>query len=169
MIVRSLFAGPVVVARPSREADLDAVLGLVERCSDDTLYRRFHGATGRAVDRELRRIAAPTPEHRSWVALAAGDVRGTATLAFGRSGRAEAAFLVEDAWFRRGVGRLLFSALVAEARRAGLDRVYAWVQADNDRAVQFIRGVAPAADVRFAGGAEIEIAIPVDAVSGAAA
>jgi ribosomal protein S18 acetylase RimI-like enzyme len=69
--------------------------------------------------------------------------------------------LVEDAWFRRGVGRALVGALCADARRRGVDGVVAWVQADNERALRFIRAVAPGASVRFVGGAELEVRVPV--------
>jgi hypothetical protein len=54
--------------------------------------------------------------------------------------------------------------LAAEARRLGVDVLTATVQADNERAVRFIRGVAPDATVRFAGGAELDVRIPVRAL-----
>jgi GNAT superfamily N-acetyltransferase len=151
-------AAPTV--RRAGPGDSDALAALAERCSDATLRRRFHGAATRAVQRELDRIAHPTSAHRSWVALADGAVRGTATLARGRDGTVEVAFLVEDAWFRRGVGRALFTALADEARRAGVPEVVATVQSDNDRAARFLRAVAPGG--RFVlSGPELAVTIPV--------
>lgn len=153
---------PEVVVRSAAPTDLDLLRAMVERTSPTTLRRRFHDAAGRPVQRELARIASPTPSHRSWVALAAdGQVHGTATLAWARAGTVEAAFLVEDAWFRRGLGRALFGALAIEAARARVATVLATVQADNDRAVRFLRAVAPGAHPRFVGGGELEVAIPV--------
>jgi ribosomal protein S18 acetylase RimI-like enzyme len=76
------------------------------------------------------------------------------------------AVLVEDRWFRRGIGRALIGALMAHADRAGLDTITAWIQADNERAVRFIRAVAPRASIRFVGGAELEVQLPVAAASG---
>jgi GNAT superfamily N-acetyltransferase len=151
-------AAPVV--RGAGPGDLDARVALLERCSDGTVRRRFHGAAPRPIRRELDRIAHPTDEHRSWVALAGGDVRGTATLAWGRDGAVEAAFLVEDAWFRRGVGRALFAALAAEARRAGVTAVVATVQSDNERAARFLRAMAPGAGHTLSG-PELAVTIPV--------
>lgn len=151
-------AAPVV--RGAGPGDLDALVALLERCSDGTVRRRFHGAAPRPIRRELDRIAHPTDEHRSWVALAGGDVRGTATLAWGRDGAVEAAFLVEDAWFRRGVGRALFAALAAEARRAGVTAVVATVQSDNERAARFLRAMAPGAGYTLSG-PELAVTIPV--------
>jgi ribosomal protein S18 acetylase RimI-like enzyme len=73
------------------------------------------------------------------------------------------AFLVEDAWFRRGVGRALFVAVAAEGRRRGLDTVGATVQADNEPALRFLRSLAPGARLRYAGIAEVEATIPIPA------
>lgn len=156
--------------RPARPADLAALEALVARCSPETVYRRFHGAVGAAASRELRRIAAPSDRHRSWVAEGGdGALHGTATLAWGRDGSVEAAFLVEDSWFRHGVGRALFGAVAGEAVRAGLPAVTAWVQADNERARRFFRAVAPEAQTSFAGGGELQITVPVRAVPPGAA
>ena len=147
--------------RPSWPTDVDALGALVDRCSDESLYRRFHGAAGPYVRRELERVASPTWLHRSWVAVADGAIRGTATLAWSGSGQTDIAVLVEDAWFRQGIGRALLHRLTSEARRRGVDVLRATVQADNDRAVRFLRGVAPDATVRFAGGAEVDVHIQV--------
>lgn len=155
--------------RSARPGDLPALTALVERCSFDTLYRRFHGATGTPLRRELTRAATSADGHRSWVVLAGGDVRGLATLAQGRSGEVEVAFLVEDAWQRRGLGRALARRLCAEASGAGHRGLVAMVQADNDPAVRFVRAVAPATSVRFDGAAEYRLTIPVGAPQARAA
>jgi GNAT superfamily N-acetyltransferase len=147
--------------RPARLGDLTELEELVHRCSDETTYRRFHGATGHAVRRELQRIASPVPEHQSWVATDGIAIHGTATLATGSDGTVEAAFLVEDDWSRRGVGRALFDEVAREACRRGIDHVTAWVQADNQRARRFLRAMVPAARTTFAGSGELEIDLPV--------
>jgi GNAT superfamily N-acetyltransferase len=147
--------------RPACPADLAQLGALLDRCSADTQYRRFHGAVGSAVRRELDRIAHPVADHRSWVATDGSSIHGTATLATGSDGLVEAAFLVEDSWFRRGIGRALFSALAREARAAGVGAVTAWVQADNETARRFLRSMAPGAQTSFAGGAELQICLPV--------
>jgi ribosomal protein S18 acetylase RimI-like enzyme len=155
---------PAVSVRPSGAADLAGLDALVDRCSPATIYRRFHGAAGRPARRLLARFAVPAGGHRSFVAVSpAGEVRGTATLADDGHGGADVAFLVEDAWFRRGVGRALFVAVAAEARRRGLDTVGATVQADNEPALRFLRSLAPGARLRYAGIAEVEATIPIPA------
>jgi N-acetylglutamate synthase-like GNAT family acetyltransferase len=152
---------PTLVVRPAEPGDLPELEALLDRCSPETLYRRFHGAAGPTERRQLARIAVPSPTHRSWVAVDGDHIRGTATLAWGSDGRAEVAFLVEDAWFRQGVGTALFRALGVEARRSGLDEVVAWVQTDNRAARDFLRSMAPGAASAFAGGGELEISVPV--------
>jgi ribosomal protein S18 acetylase RimI-like enzyme len=151
--------------RASRAGDLEALRAFIARCSPETLYRRFHGTGPRAIDRELTRIATPADDHRSWVVVDGGEVRGTASLARSGSGATEMAILVEDRWFRRGIGRALIGALTAHAERDGLDIITASIQADNERAVRFIRAVAPRASIRFVGGAELEVELPVAAVA----
>ena len=69
--------------RPAHLADLAALEAFIERCSEETTYRRFHGATGSAVRRELQRIVHPEPAHRSWVVTDGSEIHGTATLATG--------------------------------------------------------------------------------------
>lgn len=150
-----------VTVRPARPSDAGALVELVDRCSELSLYRRFHGATGPYVRREVERIAHPTAGHRSWVALGArGDVRGTATLAWGRAGDVHVAFLVDDAWQRRGVGRSLYRALAHEAVSEGLPAVTATILGDNVPALRFLRAMAP--DVRsvFVDG-QVEVRVPV--------
>jgi len=157
---------PDLTVRRTAPADLPSLQAMAERCTPETLRRRFHGAGSRPIRRELARIAASTPVHRSWV-VASGDgrVHGSATLAWGRSGAVDTAFLVEDAWFRRGLGRALFAAVTAEAVRAHLVTLVATIQADNDRAVRFLRAVAPDVRPRYVGGAELELTVSLaDAV-----
>lgn len=153
---------PALRVRPARPADRPALEALLERSSHESRYRRFHGVMGAAVRRELDRIAHPSAVHRSWVADDGTALRGTATLAWGSDGVVEAAFLVEDDWFRRGVGRALFVEVAREAVRAGVPAVTAYVQADNVAARRFFRSVAPGASTTFVGGGELEVVVPVD-------
>jgi predicted N-acetyltransferase YhbS len=150
-----------VVVRPARPSDLPALAALLERCSDETVYRRFHGASGRSATRELERIAHPGAGHHSWVAEVDRVLRGTATLAWGADGVPEAAFLVEDGWFRRGLGRRLFRAVARDAHESATERVVVAIQADNERARRFLRAVAPGAQTTFSGGGALEMSVPV--------
>jgi GNAT superfamily N-acetyltransferase len=169
MALRSCDSAPVgPTVRPVGGGDLPALLAHVARCSPDALYRRYHGPAGPWLRDELARVVASAGGRRSWVAEAAGEIRGTATLAPGRDGTVEVAFLVEDGWSRRGVATSLFEALRCEAGRTGAPQITAMVQADNTAAVRFLRHVAPSARVRYAGGSELEVTVPVPRVTAAA-
>jgi GNAT superfamily N-acetyltransferase len=159
-VVRTL--SPEVTVREAVPADLPALFAFVDRCSDLSLYRRFHGAAGPVVRRELRRIATPTADHRSWVAVGpGGTILGTASLAWGRDGTVEAGFLVEDGWFRRGIGRLLFSAVADAARSTRVATVRVTIQAENTRALRFLRAMVPGVRPVFVGDGIVEAAIDV--------
>jgi ribosomal protein S18 acetylase RimI-like enzyme len=160
---------PALAVRPAAPADLPALERFFARCSPDTLYRRFHGVAGALAHEELVRTAHPSPTHRAVVAVEGGEVHGIGTLAFGRDGEAEIAFVVEDAWMRRGVGRVLARGVLREARRLRVPRLTAYVQPDNSRARDFFRSIAPGASVRFED-RELVIDIPlaVDLVAVAA-
>jgi N-acetylglutamate synthase-like GNAT family acetyltransferase len=154
---------PPVWLRPARPDDLPRLGDLLERCTPETLYRRFHGTTHEPMRQEIARVAAPdTPErHRSWVAVGVdGAVRGTGTLAWRHDDTPEIALLVEDAWFRRGIGRGLVHRLAGDARRSGAGAIVAWVQGDNMQAIRFLRAVAPGARMAFDSG-ELAVTIPV--------
>lgn len=147
--------------RPARPDDLQRLGEMLERCSPETLYRRFHGTTHEPMRREMHRVAAPATHdrRRSWVATSYdGAVRGTGTLAWRDDGTPEIALLVEDAWFRRGIGRGLLDRLAGDARRSGAEAIVAWVQGDNLRAVKFLRATAPGARIAFDSG---ELAITI--------
>lgn len=153
-----------VSVRQAQPTDLGALAEMIDRCSPGTLARRFHAPFGQAVRDALPALLEQDAWKRSWVAMDGDLMRGIANLGSVAGSAAavpEAAFLVEDAWFRRGVGAALFCAVARQARRAGLEVVVAFVQGDNERARRFLRSVAPGARASFMGGGELEIRLPV--------
>ena len=158
-----IVGGGDVRVRPARPTDEPLLVGLIERSSAETVRRRFHGVFGSAARRELTRIAQPTHVHRSWVAVADGQVVGTITLARDRQGRFEVAIIVEDAWAGRGVGRRLMEAVLRDAQRQGVQELVAWVQPENLRAIAFFRTVVPGAIGAFVDG-DVVMRVPVPAV-----
>ena len=158
-------AAPAIpTPRPTTADDLPALVAMAERCSAASLYRRFHGATGTPLRQELLRTAAGEgDDHRSWVVEAGGAVRGVATLARSRNGETHMAFLVEDGWQRRGVGRALGRRLHRAAREAGVAELVADVLADNLPVIRFAKAVYPGTVVAFVGMGEARLRIPVAA------
>ncbi len=159
---RPVVGGGAVRVRPARPTDEPLLVALIERSSPESVRRRFHGVFGTAARRELTRIANPTHAHRSWVAVADGQVVGTVTLARDRQGRYEVAIIVEDAWAGRGVGRRLMDAVLRDAQRQGVQELVAWIQPENLRAIAFFRSVVPGATGAFIDG-DVAMRVPVPA------
>ena len=123
----------MIVIRPIGLADAPAFRAFVEGLSPASRYERFQYVVKEVSPLLLRLLVEGDP--RTHVALAAfagdsvvGEVR------YVRQGEgAEFAIAVADGWRRRGVGKRLFDALLARARRDGLKRldgeVLAWNQA----------------------------------------
>src|SRR5262245_2390767 len=108
-----------IVIRPARPDDAAALAAMFGRCSKQTRYRRFHGFVTEIPAAYLRRcLGDEPPAHRTRVAevVTAGPAGPLVGLAgsgpvSGAPGVHEAGVLVEDAWQRRGIGRLLVSGL----------------------------------------------------------
>ena len=133
--------------RPLRRdegAVLDAVFaGLSPR----SRYLRFHSPVG-DLGPPLRRalLAVDGWDHVALVAVSGrGEPVGIARLIRDRlrPDQAEVAFEVVDAWHRRGVGRLLLTALAEQAERVGVQRVLARVLPENTAAFALLRSVFP--------------------------
>jgi GNAT superfamily N-acetyltransferase len=146
--VRSL-----LVVRPATEDVRDQIEAFCARCSDDSLFRRFHGGgRGATLRREVDRWVHPDEGYRTVVAWADGEIHGVANLAIGRDGAVEMAVLVEDAWRRRGVAARLVGRLASEAREEGFDAVDVDIQPDNHPALSLLGAMATNYARRFSGG-----------------
>jgi GNAT superfamily N-acetyltransferase len=130
--------------RPDEGAVLDTVFaGLSPR----SRYLRFHSPIGR-LGPPIRRalLAVDGWQHVALVAVSRrGEPVGIARLIRDRlrPDEAEVAFEVVDAWHRRGVGRLLLTALAEHAERVGVQRVRALVLPENTAAAALLRSVFP--------------------------
>jgi GNAT superfamily N-acetyltransferase len=115
----------VAVIRAVRQEDAAALAAMFGRCSRDTRYRRFHGPVAEIPASYLRRCL--DGRHRAFVAelSGAGHIVGLASAGpvLDDPGVHEAGVLVEDAWQRRGVGKLLLARLFADAHAAGVERI----------------------------------------------
>ena len=124
--------GTVAVIRSLREDDRDAVLGLHESVSVDTLRLRFFSPSREAGRLYVDHLFAPdNTASAALVALVRGRVAGLATAELLSPGTAEVAFLVADEDRGRGLGSLLLEHLAALGRRHGVSRFEAEVLGDN--------------------------------------
>ncbi|MFC5753590.1 GNAT family N-acetyltransferase [Actinomadura rugatobispora] len=126
--------GTHVVVRPIEPRDADAVQAMHLRCSQDSRRMRYFSPK-------------PFPSRRAMDLLCVPD-RGLTLVAEGPDGSllalahlvhlldpgvAELAFLVEDAWQGRGLGRALAELLVVLARDRGLVELRATALSENVR------------------------------------
>jgi len=112
------------------------MLAALEETSAQSLQRRFFVTKRHFSERE--RAFFMEPDFRNHVALVACTEEASRSMIIGggryvifEPGRAEAAFVVIDAWQGRGVGGLLTHHLIAIAREAGLTELTAEVLPEN--------------------------------------
>ncbi|HEY7275524.1 MAG TPA: GNAT family N-acetyltransferase [Trebonia sp.] len=114
-------------------ADRAALNAMFARCTDETRFRRFHGAVKALPERYLTDALSGMPFHYALVAYPRpvadvgtsdpGGRDGVVALASCRTvaeGAAELGLLIEDAWQRQGLGTRLLRDLVTYAAGAGL-------------------------------------------------
>jgi GNAT superfamily N-acetyltransferase len=96
-------------ARPGDRAELAAML---ERCTDQTRYRRFHGFVGSFPRRYLDSALSGDPFHFALIAQTADAIVALASCVTLEDGTNELGILVEDASQRQGLGTRLLQLLV---------------------------------------------------------
>ena len=118
--------GAGIVLRDSTSADADAVAAMHDRCSQATLFSRYHAGTRSMPRRLLHRLLTP-PRGRTVVAVMGHQVVAVGQLIGTNDPRvAEMSLLVEDEWQGRGIGQALLTHLVRTARGAGHGEVFGW-------------------------------------------
>lgn len=144
--------GPELLVRPLRHGDTETVQAVFERLGEESRSARFNGPKPRLGEKELRWLAAVSPNHHALVAWAEGDPEPVAIARLVRlGGSAEIAFEVADAYQGRGIGSALTGLLVADAHAAGIREVTALVRSDNPAALALLRRVLGRVEFRFEG------------------
>jgi GNAT superfamily N-acetyltransferase len=129
VIVPDLHAGwdAEVSHLPFHPDQLPAVLAMLGRCSRETLFTRFHGATDGTIHAlDLARRY----DHWTLGAWNGPDCVGLATLARGEESN-DLGVLVEDTWQRRGIGTVLLRDLADLAGASDITELHAEVLAEN--------------------------------------
>ncbi len=116
--------------RAADEFDMSGLSDLLTELSPESRRRRFLGGSGRST------FGSPTPALGVVAVIEErgpndGGIVGHAALYPDGEGGAEVAFVVADAFQRRGIGTALMRALVAHARHLGLRQLSAATYADN--------------------------------------
>ena len=137
-------------------------MDLAQRLSPTSFARRFLRATALCDPVEAARLANVDQIKQVAVAAIAEPRPDAPILAVGRfhgdgSDHAELALLVEDAYQRVGLGRLLLSRLLAEARRRHLRFFDGYVQMDNKPVLKLLRATGLPLEVNWYSGSVLTI------------
>ena len=144
--------GPTMLVRPLRNGDIDTVLAVFHRLSDQSRRRRFNGAKARLTEEELWALARVDGTHHALVAYVEGDPDPVAIARLVRDGQAaEIAFEVANDYQLRGIGTALTEELLADARAAGITEITALVKADNPAAISLLRRALRVLDISLQG------------------
>lgn len=124
--------GDAMTLRTLGPEDREAVAAMHGRCSADSRRMRYFSAKPGLPDRFFARYL----ERSRGISLIVEEDDGIVAMAhlmYTVPGSAELAFLVEDAWQGRGLGRRLAVRLIDVGTAEGLTRLTASVMSDNTR------------------------------------
>jgi GNAT superfamily N-acetyltransferase len=135
--------GRAVSVRAATIHDKAKLREMFSRVSPETIHRRFHLPYLRVPEQMLNLLLdVDRYDKESLVALAEGDIVGHAMyVKLADSGDAEVAFVVEDEWQSKGVGKLLLSQIAEKARRSGAETFTGQVLAENRRVLGLLNAV----------------------------
>jgi RimJ/RimL family protein N-acetyltransferase len=136
--------GVVVRLRPIRPDDAPRLQALHARLSAGTAYQRFFAIVKR-LPPDWARLLATVDYHRRLALVVEAPVTVDPELiAVGRydaldePDTVEVAFVVQDSWQNRGLGTLLFDAILRAAAARAFRRFRAYVLSDNRRMLDLI-------------------------------
>jgi GNAT superfamily N-acetyltransferase len=135
---------PEVSVRAATPGDEERLRGMFSRLSLETIYRRFHLPYPRVPERTLAlMLDVDHQDKESFLAIVGGEeVVGHAMYVRSDNARvAEVAFVIEDRWQSKGVGRLLLSQIAEGARIRGVEYFIGEVLGENRRVLGLLNAV----------------------------
>lgn len=139
--------GSEALIRPVTPMDRKLFVEGMDSLSMKSRRARFGVSISRLTEKELTYLTeVDQRSHVAWGATIEDAPAGVGRyIVLPGEYRAEVAVTVVDEYQRRGLGRLLFDALVAVARFDGVTELFFEVQPDNEPVLRVLRGV----EVRF--------------------
>jgi RimJ/RimL family protein N-acetyltransferase len=138
----TLTDGSVVRIRPIRPDDAPSLQALHSRLSHESAYQRFFAIVRRLPPDWARALANVDYQRRLALVVEAGS--GGELIGVGRyeptneQDTVEVAFVVQDSWQDRGLGTILFDAILRAAATRSYRRFRAYVLTDNKRMLDLI-------------------------------
>ena len=162
----TLAALPAVRIRSIQPGDRDALMQFYESLSEESLLRRFHGASNGIADRAARFFCGPDHEHREGLVAVLDEPGALAPIIVGHlclepSGprEVEMAVAVADAWQRHGIGRRLLLAATAWAVGHEVDRLRASMLSTNVAILGLLRSLGRAVTLTMPGAGVVDATI----------
>jgi len=154
--------GGTVRVRPIRGDDMDALTGLYDRLSDETLYLRFFSPVPRPTAVQLERLTEVDYDSRMTLVALLGD-KMVAVARYDRVGadEAEVAFVVQDDQQGRGLGTLLLEHLAVVARTKGITTFSADTLPNNMKMLNVFADAGWLAERRFVDGT-VRVRFPIE-------
>ncbi|MFO8010336.1 MAG: GNAT family N-acetyltransferase [Dehalococcoidia bacterium] len=137
--------GSTLYLRPVGPEDHDKIVNLFSRLSQHSLYLRFHHVLAHMSQEEARRFSDVDFENSFALGAILGEDTEEKIIGLGHfyrlpgGERAEAAFVVEDAYQGLGIGSHLLEQLVVMARDAGIRTFEASILAENEDMLQVLQ------------------------------
>jgi acyl-CoA synthetase (NDP forming)/GNAT superfamily N-acetyltransferase len=163
--------GTTVAIRCAGPGDFGAIKAMHEAMSPANTYLRFFSMSRTAAQTEARRLTRPPgPDHCALLALAGGEVVGTASYEVTKNpddgtlgDTAEIAFAVADRMHHRGIATLLLEHLVSAARGQQLRGFVAETLSENTPMIRvFSDAGLPVTTGRADGVVTVTIPLPPD-------
>ncbi len=123
--------------------DKERLRGMFSRLSYETIYRRFHLQYSQVPERTLARMLdVDHHDKEAFLAVVGEEVVGhTMYVRLDNERCAEVAFVVEDGWQSKGVGKLLLSQIAEKARVRGVESFTGDVLGENKRVLGLLDAV----------------------------
>lgn len=127
-----------VTTRYAEITDAEAVEAMHGRCSDLSLYRRFHAPLPRVSSRLVRQMINPTSGW-SVVAERGDQIVGFACVAPVSALEAEVGLLVEDRHQHQGLGTRMLHEIALDAANRSYESLQIHAQPENNRVLSTVQ------------------------------
>ena len=119
-----VFGGEALTLRTFVQSDFHPLKRFLGRLSEKTFYLRFHTSVHLSDERICELASLDYAREAAWALAKDGEIHAVARWRLtGEPGEAEFGIVVEDAWQRRGLARVLMAHIETTASERGVTRL----------------------------------------------
>lgn len=128
-----VFGGEALTLRTFVQSDFHPLKRFLGRLSEKTFYLRFHTSVHLSDERICELASLDYAREAAWALAKDGEIHAVARWRLtGEPGEAEFGIVVEDAWQRRGLARVLMAHIETTASERGVTRLVGHVLKGNE-------------------------------------